>query len=137
MGLGIALGITSVIGGLAGSSSSSTKAKKAGKIAANLVREETAEELRRMDRDFAQLEGRAVTSVGASGIHMDGSSLNVIKDMESEFGRQREWTERSGEMRAKQARSSGNATASNIRYSGLSQAVGGLNTIGSSQGWWK
>lgn len=137
MGLGIALGAISIGANLLGGSSAKEKAKKLGKAQARLERQTTAEELRRMDRDFDQLQGQAYAAIGASGIKSDGSSEAVVKDMESEFARQKEWTELSGELRADVARRGGQAASDRIGYQAAQGVISGANIIGRSEGWWK
>lgn len=136
MAIGIAIGIASVASSLMGASSAKKKAGKLGRAQARLERETTAEEIRRMDRDFDQLKGLATASVAASGLQMEGSPKDFIADMESEFGRQKSWTERAGEMRADVARRGGAASAQQIGASGIQGALGGIQQIGTSADWW-
>lgn len=135
--IGAAIGVASIATSLLGSKKSAKAAKEAGKAQAALIREETTEELRRMDRDFEQLKGTAMATIGASGLQMEGSAALVMADLESEIGAQREWTERAGGMRAYAAIKGASATASNIRAAGISQAISTAGAMGQSQGWWK
>lgn len=137
IGVGAYIGAASAIRSFGSSKKAKKKAKKLAKAQARLARETTAEELRRMDRDFAQLSGESRAAVGASGIRMEGSPEAHIADMESEFMRQREWTERSGKLAADVARRGGSAAVQQIESSGLSGIISGVGMIGQSQGWWK
>lgn len=102
------------------------KARKAGRAAAALIREEGAESLRRMERTQQFRVGAFRAGVAASGLLLDKSSTgSALVQLEKEYQRQRDWFVRTNEQRARVARSSGN-------YVGLNNIVQGIGTIGAS-----
>ena len=106
-----------------GSYSASKKAKEAGKQAAKLIKAETKESLRRARNQFIETRGKAVSSIGASGVQMSGSPANYVGQMQTEFKKQQAWTRKSGQMRASAAKKGGADMASSIQQQGLLSAI--------------
>lgn len=93
---------------------------KISKLNAGLIREETAEETRRLEREIAQTEGLASAISASSGVQMSGSRELVAKDIKQENRAQLDWLKKSGLQREKVVLAGGQLQASQLR----SQAKG-------------
>ena len=136
MAVGLIIGAATLVAGVVSSMSSAKNAKSLSRTQARLERFTADEEVRRMDRDFAELKGKALASIGASNIHQEGSAKDIMRDMESEYMRQRQWTEYSAYLRAKVAKAGGNSAARQIQGQGIQSGLQGVQQMGQSQGWW-
>ena len=134
-GIALAKGISSLVQG----NKQAKAAKKAGRESAALIRKETTETVRRMDRDNKYILGESKAMSAAGGIHDTGSTYDYRKSLEEEMTRAIDWTQQAGESRAKQAYKSGQYVASSAKSAGIS---GGLDSaskiygLGSEAGWW-
>lgn len=117
----VALGGTQIATGLM----ANRAARKAAKENSNLIRMETAENLRRMDRQHLFRVGEAKAWIGASGLLQTGSVNAALNNMELEYMRQRQWVEDTGAQRARIAGKSG-------QYVGMNQIFQGIETLGSA-----
>jgi len=79
------------------------QARRIGGMNADAQRAETGEELRRMGKQHRFTEGAARATAAASGFSQrkGDSQASYISSMISEHARQREWTRKSGESKAK------------------------------------
>ena len=98
------------------------QARKAARESSKLIRFETTEQLRRMDRAQMFRMGEAVSQYAGAGLSLEGTTARVLMDMESEYYKQRLYTKRVGEQRAKAARQGAS-------YVGVPQMVQGASNI--------
>lgn len=137
-----------------GSMEQAKAAKKAGKLNAQdaewnaeMARQRAIEDERQFRLSFKRDQGRNVAAVGASGVRMEGSPLEVLQDnaamAESDALKIRRGgeIEREGYLRqAKNFRSGGNAAARGAQIAGAANLLSGAaDTMktGSESGAWK
>lgn len=113
-----------VVSGLA----ANDKAKSQAKQNAGLIRMETKETLRRLDRDNIFRLGEAKATYGAAGVLMEGTPGQVVNQMQLEYLRQRRWVERVGEQRARVASKGGGYVGMADVYSGVSSGLYAIGT---------
>jgi hypothetical protein len=77
----------SALGGVRGRRGASSQAKEN----AREHMRQAEEQARRMDLQQAQVQGQGQASVYASGIHMSGSSLNLLESNEEQYQIERQW----------------------------------------------
>lgn len=100
-------------------------AEESGRASAALIREETAEEVRRLERENDYVMGRVRALQGASGIQANTGTAKIYRDaMQGEMQREIDWTKRAGESRAKIAHDTGQYTASAAKSRGASSLIG-------------
>jgi hypothetical protein len=118
------------------SMSAKSKAKKEAKKAQRLERLMTAEELRRLDKEQAQVLGTAQSQIAGSGFTGYGASSEAyMADLQKEQGLQRGFTQQVGAQRANAIGSQGRAQAQAYEYQALSSLIGGATKIGESFNW--
>ena len=99
-------------------------AQKAAKEQAELTYAQRQEEMRRLRREAAQIQGRAIASVYASNILNTGSASRYLKELDMEhqrellFAGQAAWKEREAIMAG--AKGAGDA----LLYQGLGDLIG-------------
>jgi len=104
-------------------------AKKAGRESAAIIREQTAEAVRRAERQQKYVMGETTAGIAASGIHMSGSAKSYRDSMYEEMERNIAWTQRAGDMQAQQALKQGGYAASAAKAQGISGAIGAAGSI--------
>ena len=112
---------------LAGGYKAKKAAKRAGKFNARMIREETNESIRRFDLRQKQIQGQTASIIGGSGVAASsgGTARNYLNSMQIESNKQREWIQRSGDMRAKLARQTGQRTGDQFAQNAI---MGAFNT---------
>lgn len=144
---GIASGVSSLIGG--------NKARKAGKAAAEqqrqmgaqnaeLIAEETQEQLRRLDIQTKRTLAKGDALSAASGF-LKGSSQDVyLEAITQEFAADREWAVKSSKQRQNIAKLSGQyqgdaltSQGKNAFYQGIGGMFSGLTAAASHMDWGK
>lgn len=117
--------VSSIYGGREGAKA----AEKAGKEAAALIRQETAESVRRAQAQNRQTEGATVATIGGSGVKMSGSTQNYYNAMVSENQSQVDWLQYSGDKRAEQAIKQGGYVSDQSKFSGFQGALSGIGMM--------
>ena len=112
-----------------GSRSAAGKVERTASINANLIREETGEEVRRLERDIAQSEGLMTAMSAASGVQMSGSRSLYAQDTRKENRAQLDWLKRSGFQKAEVVRRGGQLQSSQLKSKSASQAFQGFGKI--------
>lgn len=122
------IGLTAVSAGASiyGGITASSKAKKAGKRNAKMIRRETAEQVRRLEYQNRQTLGQTVANIGASGVRFAGTPRSYLNEMQKQQQLQVDWLEKSGRMRARIAEKTGQQVGDSALLSG---AVQGFGTI--------
>jgi len=126
----IAAGI-SVVSGLLGASSSRKQARQAKSLArtnVELSREETAENLRRMNLERGRSLSMGRAAAGASNLQMSGSTSQYLQAMNQQWKSDMRWEERRAAIEQKRLTQGGQATASQIRAGGVASLLGGVQT---------
>lgn len=117
--------VASIYGGVEGAKA----AEQAGKEASTLIRQETAESVRRSKAQNRQVEGATVATVGGSGVKMSGSTQNYYNAMVLENQSQTDWLQYSGDKRAEQAIKQGGYVADQSNFSGFQGALSGIGMM--------
>ncbi len=133
-GATIISGVSSIIGG----QKADKKAREAGRANARLIKEETAESIRRAEAQFDRQYGNTVAAIGASGVTFSGTPTDYLRQMQTEQNKQLAWMEKSGKLRAKAARKQGSYVGSQARAQGMQggiQAIGGAASYLQSVGY--
>lgn len=116
---------------IAGGYKASKKAKKAGRYNANLIRQETAEAVRRSKAQLSETLGYTRAAIAASGVQMSGSAKAYTEAIDIEGRKQIGWIEKAGGLRAKAAKRSGTYIAgqafSQGLQSGINQGISAFN----------
>lgn len=122
--LAAAQGVLQIAGGIQGQQ----RAEEAGRRAVALIREETAEEIRRTRREFDVVFGQQQAILGVSGARTTiGTPYVQTEALRQEQSLQLAWLERAGELRARAAEASGQYVAQQQFASGVG---GGLQAFG-------
>lgn len=136
---GAILGAIGLGSSLYGAKRSKDNQEAAGRASAELIRKETAEEVRLMERENEYLLGQTSARTGASGIQMSGTAEMYRTSMSEEMDRAVEWAKDAGEARADYALKSGSYAGKTAMRSGISSAIGyagGIANAGYDAGWW-
>lgn len=126
MGLFSGLGdaVSSLWGGGA-----SADARKAGKTSARFIGMETEEQVRRATSDYAVRREQAVSDIRSSGFRgTGGTSRQYLTELDKIFQEETAWLEKSGQMRAKIARQTGQVQAGAITGQSWSTVVSAVAT---------
>ena len=98
---------------------------------ARRIREQTAEQERRLRLAQGQQLGQAEAAGAASGFEFKGGSLQMhLQNMREEFARQAAWMQRAGNRVAQDISTAGT-------FGALTDLGGGLFNFGKSQNWWR
>lgn len=125
---GVGLQVASSLYSFGKSRKAAKQAKKAGRAAAKLIKEETAETLRRKEIADAFVEGEGVARLAASGMRLSGTPNDYLNFLAEQRDLENAWTMRSGKLRAKQAKYTGTAQADALRDQGIMDLMGaGMN----------
>lgn len=147
-GLSVASGVMSILNGNKAAKAEREAAARQewrGKQNAAFIERETMEEVRRAERQHAQLTALAEARAHASGIQVVGSSMDLfIKDQQTEFREQIGWMLQAGASRAEMARLGGEDAAALTRASadatqarGWQQAISSIGRgISAGTSWW-
>lgn len=106
--------------------------KKIGRMNAQNIMGETAEERRRSARANQQRAGSSAAQRAASGLRGGGSLALFEQDQQDEFARQMEWLNKSGQSRADIQRTSGNLAADQTKAGGESAFLESIVPAGES-----
>ena len=107
-------------------------AERAGEEEARFIEAETAEQVRRAEREFAFDLGQQQAILGASGVRSTvGTAVMQTRAFRAESERQIEWLRYSGHLRARAARAGARGVGQGALTSGI---IGGLSGIGSAVG---
>lgn len=121
---------------VAGSLSSSSKAKKEAKKAERLERLMTSEELRRLGTEQERTLGSARAQIAASGFTGYGASTeSYLQELQREQGLQKTFTSQVGGQRAGAIKTRGEAISSAYKFDALSSFVQGVGKVGESFNW--
>ena len=116
---------------LLGGAQGAGAARRAGERSAELIEEETAEQIRRTERDFNFTLGQQQSVLGASGVNIQGGTAAAIaRDQQREADRQLEWIRRAGYLRQREAKAAARGAARQSAGSGISGALGSLGQLG-------
>lgn len=126
--LGAALGVASLVSNRKSSKSGQKANKRLIRENIALVELETAEELRRMDATFEQVQGETEARIAASGFTGEGTQEQFQAELETEFGRQRSFTQRAAKQRIEVIRRGGEADRAGIRAGERTAGFNALNT---------
>ena len=128
---GVGLGLSAI-----SSISSSEKTKKEARRAEMAERLMTAEELRRLSIEQAQVLGSAKAQIASSGFTGYGASSEAyIENLRSEQSRQQQFTKEVGGSRATAIRRSGDARASAYQMEAYGSIIQGAGKFGESFNW--
>jgi hypothetical protein len=105
------------------------QAQTAATINANLTREETREEMRRLRTDISQSEGMMTAMSAASGVQSTGSRALAMKGTVKENARQLSWLRKSGGQKARVIERGGQLQSSQLKSQARSQAFQGFGQI--------
>jgi hypothetical protein len=108
----------------AGASKANSAAKKAARANAALIRMETAETVRRMERSNTRLGKQAEAASFGSNVLMTGSNQRYIQDMQSEMARELRWTKEAGERAAKAAKKGANVQFKAAQWANTANTLG-------------
>lgn len=109
--------------------SAGNKAERTASINANLVMEETTEEMRRVQRDVDQSEGLMSAFSAASGVQTTGSRGLAMQDTRQENKAQLAWIRKSGIQKANVVKRGGQLQSSQLKSKAASQAFQGFGQI--------
>lgn len=102
------------------------KIKKIGQLNERVIRQETAEEMRRFERESQETIGQSRAAMGASGLSTESKSFSTfLQDQQTEAWRQLSFIRSSGISRAQAARAGANQQASGVRAAGMSSFISG------------
>jgi hypothetical protein len=99
------------VGGVTGQSQADAgkQAEKIAKLNADLVRKETAEQIKRLEQTQAQTLGATVARQGASGIQVGaGTTDDFLSEMQKSFQADIDWRKEAGARQAKVVDEGGN-----------------------------
>ena len=128
-----AVSVASSVIGHIGASKANRAAKKAAKANAALMRMETAETVRRMERENTRLGKNATAASFGSNVLMTGSNQRYIQDMQSEMARELRWTKQAGEQAARAAEKGANVQFKAAQWSNTANTIG---QVAGSVGTW-
>ena len=113
---------SSIIGGKKAASA----AKKAGRMNARYIRQETAEQVRRLEYQNQMTQRTTKAYIGASGVLRRGTPMEYLAEMKEQQRLQVDWLRESGRQRAKIARETGQQVAAQQMTSGI---MGGISQL--------
>lgn len=122
-----AQGALSIAGGL----QSQKRAQQATRANVELIRAETAEELRRTRREFDFVFGQQQAVIGGAGVTFSGTPALQQQALQREQGLQLQWIGRAGQLRVEAARRSGQYIGKQQFASGLAS---GISSFGQAYG---
>ena len=126
-----ATGAGAVLGGMSASKASRTAQKVAG-YNADLVRQEGAEESRRLKREIDKTEGLTNALSAASGVTMSGSRELFIEDVKKENQAQLSWLHKSTQQKKKIALAGGQAQAGQFKAQATAHSINAIAKAGQS-----
>ncbi len=111
-------------------------AKKQARKSARLERLLTSEEIRRMEKEQAQVLGTARAQTFASGFTGYGASSEAyLAELQKEQGAQKAFTQMAGASRAKVIEREGSSLARSYNINALSSIIQGFGKAGTSFNW--
>lgn len=116
--------------------SAGSKSKKQARKTAKLERLLTSEEIRRMEKEQAQVLGTARAQIAASGFTGYGASSEAyLEELQKEQGAQLAFTKQAGASRAKVIEREGSSLARGYNINALSSIIQGFGKAGASFNW--
>ncbi len=103
---------------------------------AQRVREETAEQARRLDLDQRRARAQLVARAEASGLKTTGSTSVYLDEFDKENTHQLDWLNRSGESRASIFEDIGDNQKESLQYGAFGSFFKSVNKFGSDTGLW-
>lgn len=105
------------------------KAREAGRANYDLIKMETAEQVRRIEMQNESRLGLLNARIGASGVKARGTPTVVRQAMEKEQAMQLDWTQKSGDSRAIAAKKQGSYIGAQAQAQGQSAMWQGIGQI--------
>lgn len=113
------------VGAIAGGRQQQEAAERAGYAAAQLIRAETAEEIRRTQREFDYVFGQQRAILGASGVALTaGTPATQQQALRTEQSLQLAWIQRAGDLRRRAAERSGQYVGKQAFAQGVASGIG-------------
>lgn len=132
----VAIGAVTAIAGIASSESAKASVKRESRRQERLERLMTAEEIRRLGKEQAQVMGSAKAQIAASGFTGFGASTEAyMNDLRMEQARELQFTEMVGASRATSIKRAGDARASSYGYQSMQSALAGIQAVGEGFNW--
>lgn len=125
-GFSAASSFLSGVSGFKSSRKASESAMNTAKYNANLIKQQTAEQVRRAQMQQDQLLGESRAAIGGSGVTNSGSPAQYLQAIETEGSRQIDWMEKSGSMQADLAIRQGKQAANAYDAQGTMGLISGI-----------
>ena len=130
----IAAAAVSIGSSLFGGNKAKKQAAQLASANINLIKAETAEELRRMEKTQEQVMGQASAVAAASGFDVsrktggESDYNRYFGELEDEYGERKKWTKRQGQARIRVAAAGGNAAKTQIESNQRSDIINAVTT---------
>ena len=134
MGLfsGIKDTVSGVVGGFTGETQrdAGKDAKKLGKKNAEYIRQETSEQVRRLELAQEQVIAKTKGAQAGSGIELGGGTVDTyIAEMKNNFAKELDWLKKSGKSRAAIAKEGGNVANAQAQAAGWGTAAQSISML--------
>lgn len=132
----VAFTVASTAFSVGSSLSAKSKAGKAKRQEQRMQRLMTSEELRRLDKEQAQVLGSARSQISASGFTGYGNTSEAyLNELQREQGLQKQFTATVGAQRAAAIGTRGAAQEKAYQSQAISSLLGGIGKVGESFNW--
>lgn len=126
---GLLLSAAGSLYGMSKSGDAARQTKSASFLNATLVRQEAAEEERRLKRDISQSEGLTKAMSAASGVTMSGSRKLAVDEITTENKLQLDWLKKAGRQKERVVLAGGNIQANQLKAQATQQGISALASI--------